>query len=92
MLKKRFITPSQRINTRIGHLRMTFGYSELEWQKKLDDYDVADYFHCDEQGGDRLRACDNGMVGGVWPEIDSHCDKREEEASLEYVFSPKARL
>lgn len=65
----------------------------LNWNgKKIDDYDVADYFHCDEQGGDRLRACDNGMVGGVWPEIDSHCDKREEEASLEYVFSPKARL
>ena len=24
-----------------------------------------------------LRACDNGMVGGVWPKIDSHCDKEE---------------
>ena len=23
------------------------------------------------------RACDNGMVGGVWPKIDSHCDKEE---------------
>ena len=29
------------------------------------------------------RACDNGMVGGVWPKIDSHCDKEEKEEEKE---------
>ena len=29
------------------------------------------------------RACDNGMVGGVWPKIDSHCDKEEKEEDKE---------
>ena len=29
----------------------------------------------DDATVDTLRACDNGMVGGVWPKIDSHCDK-----------------
>ena len=29
------------------------------------------------------RACDNGMVGGVWPKIDSHCDKEEKEEKEE---------
>ena len=29
------------------------------------------------------RACDNGMVGGVWPKIDSHCDKEEKEEEEE---------
>ena len=38
------------------------------------------------------RACDNGMVGGVWPKIDSHCDKeeKEEEGGRNMPFHPGA--
>ena len=35
----------------------------------------ADEEEDDDATVDTLRACDNGMVGGVWPKIDSHCDK-----------------
>ena len=48
---------------------------DLDLDKDEGEAVEADEEEDDDATVDTLRACDNGMVGGVWPKIDSHCDK-----------------